>query len=90
MINIFSHYVPGRLLFLAGLEALVLLLSAYVGIALHLGEPGVSVMAFSTSMPPQAYVFALSMLGFPRLSNYDGSWNEWSGREDLPVEAGRV
>jgi sugar transferase (PEP-CTERM system associated) len=62
MINIFSHYVPGRLLFLAGLEALVLLLSAYVGIALHLGEPGVSVMAFGTSMPPQAYVFALSML----------------------------
>ncbi len=62
MINIFSHYVPGRLIFLAGLEALVLLLSAYIGIALHLGEPGVSVVAFSTSMPPQAYVFALSML----------------------------
>ena len=62
MINIFSHYVPGRLIFLAGLEALVLLLSAYVGIALHLGEPGVAVPAFSMAMPPQAYVFALSML----------------------------
>ncbi len=31
-------------------------------------------------------LFQLARLGYPRLTNYDGSWNEWSGRFDLPVE----
>ena len=32
-------------------------------------------------------LFQLARLGYPRLTNYDGSWNEWSGRLDLPVES---
>jgi 3-mercaptopyruvate sulfurtransferase SseA len=28
------------------------------------------------------------MLGCERLTNYDGSWNEWSERDDLPVQRG--
>ncbi len=31
-------------------------------------------------------LFSLAMLGYPKLTNYDGSWNEWSRRQDLPTE----
>ncbi len=31
-------------------------------------------------------LFSLAMLGYPRLTNYDGSWNEWGRRGELPTE----
>lgn len=31
-------------------------------------------------------LFSLAMLGYPSFTNYDGSWNEWGIRQDLPTE----
>ena len=60
MIRIFSHYVPGKLVVLAGLETLVLLLSACVGISMHFLGP--ETMDSLAGVPPQAAAFAIGML----------------------------
>ncbi|MDQ2731922.1 MAG: sulfurtransferase [Armatimonadota bacterium] len=52
-------------------------------------EPGEPVTAYCNGgVAATSLLFALDMLGFKRLANYDGSWNEWTERPDLPVETG--
>jgi sugar transferase (PEP-CTERM system associated) len=63
MINIFNHYVPGRLIALAVLEALILLVAAYVGISLHLSGSAAVTAAAGAAIPSQALAFAVGMMG---------------------------
>ena len=61
MIHLFSHYVSGRLIVLAALEALVLLISVYVGISLNLAGSAAGIPGASEAVPPLAGAFALGM-----------------------------
>src|SRR4026209_1346896 len=62
MIQLFTHYVPRRSIVLATLEALVLLMAAYVGISLDLAGSGAAIPGATAAMPSQAFAFALGMM----------------------------
>src|SRR5947209_524596 len=49
--------------------------------------PGQHVVAYCNGgVAATTILFSLAMLGYPKLTNYDGSWNEWGERQDLPTE----
>ena len=84
MIHIFSHYVPGRLIVLAVVEALVLVLAAYVGIFLHVTEFGAAAQGVGGAVPPKAFAFALCMmLAISSMGLYQP--DVWSDKQSIGV-----
>jgi sugar transferase (PEP-CTERM system associated) len=62
VIHIFSHYVPGRSLILAMLEAAVSLVAAQIGISLHIADSGAAISSLGATAPAQAATFAAGMM----------------------------
>jgi sugar transferase (PEP-CTERM system associated) len=62
MINLFSHYIPGRSLVLAAMEAAVLLIAAQIGLSLELADSRAAISGSGAAVLSQASAFALGMI----------------------------
>lgn len=78
MVQIFSHYVPGRLILLALLEALVLLVAVCFGLSLHIS----GVAGGGTIVPSQAAAFTIGMVVvMSSMGLYD--WDSWDVQQPV-------
>ena len=54
-------------------------------------QPDRQVIAYCNGgVAATSVLFALNLIGYPHLTNYDGSWNEWGARPELPVEPAAI
>lgn len=53
-------------------------------------EKDIIVSCGQGQMSAHTYFTLKYILGYPRVKNYDGSFNEWSNYEDLPIETGSI
>ena len=82
MVQIFSHYVPGRLIALVILEALVVLIAACVGLSLQLTGSAGAVSSAGLLVPLQAVVFAVGIVVIMlTMGLYD--WDAWVSNESI-------
>ena len=58
--------------------------SAFVNAGVNLDEPITTTCG--SGVTASVLALALHVLGRPRVAVYDGSWTEWAGRQDTPVE----
>jgi len=84
MINLFSHYVPGRLVILATLEGVVLLIAAQVGISLPFGGSGAAIPGTGPAVPVVAAAFAVGMIVI-MLSMGLYQWDGWNSTQSIRV-----
>jgi thiosulfate/3-mercaptopyruvate sulfurtransferase len=55
--------------------------------ASHHVDPQERIIAYCNGgVAATTVLFSLALLGYPSFTNYDGSWNEWGSRSDLPAE----
>ena len=77
MVHLFSHYVPGRLLLLVILEALILLFAAFAGLSLDfIGAGETAVLSMDRFFLPEVLMFASGMM-LVMLSMGLYGWDAW-------------
>jgi len=82
MVHLFTHFVPGRLLLLAVLEALTLLLAALAGLSLHLLGSGGAPAGLHKFLLPEALTFASGMM-LVMLSMGLYGWDAWRNNRSI-------